>query len=195
MTRGLAVGFTLLLLVFGFGCGGRQGPPAPGDSQGAIPDLRGRQVMVLPVQNLVGVEPSLTPDPELGHALRARGGEVEWVFPPEMETMLRRSPGVRAQIRNLPVGVFLQAEVRRIGDPLYGHIRRLAGLTGAEVALLPVELRFSGDEYQIGAAIVDPRSGRVLWYGIVAGGPGRAQDPGTLASAIDALARTLLPWG
>lgn len=151
--------------------------------------------MVLPVQILAGVDPSLTPDPELGHALRSRGGEVQWVFPEEMEGMLRRSPGVQAQLRNLPVGMFLQAEVRRIGDPLYGNLRRLAGLTGAEVALLPVELRFRDDAYQTGAAILEPRSGRVLWYGIVGGDQGQAQDPGTLASAIDALARTLLPWG
>lgn len=152
--------------------------------------------MVLPVQLQVGVPQGLLVDPELAHALRTRGEGVTWVFPPEIDEILERSPGVRTQTRGLPVHVFLQAEVNRIGDPLFGDILRLGGLTGADVALIPVELKYEGDgSYSIAAALIGTRSGRVSWYGIVGGNPGGATDPAALASVADRLARALLPFG
>ena len=40
---------TLLATVLTLGCGGNALAPSAATSEGAIPDLRGRQVMVLPV--------------------------------------------------------------------------------------------------------------------------------------------------
>ena len=92
--------------------------------------------------------------------------------------------------------MFLQAEVNRLGDPLFGTLVRLGGLTGAEVALLPVELRWREEgSYTLSAALVDVRSGRVAWYGVVEGLPGEMDDPGAVASATEALSRVLLPLG
>jgi hypothetical protein len=150
--------------------------------------------MVLPVQTLAGVAPSLDPDAEMVHALGARGEGVLFSFPEELDAVLQRSPGVQARTRGLPVGAFLRAEVERIGDPLYGDLRRLAALTGADVAFLPVEIRFAEGAYRIASALLDPRTGRVFWFGIIAGDEGSFEEPGTLASTMDALARTLLPW-
>jgi len=194
MPRAPSVRTVPLLLLLGTGCGGPKAPPTAGEARGAIPDLRGRTVMVLPPQSLAGVSSAVNPDAELVYALSSRGEEVLWVFPEEMEAILRRSPSVQARIRNLPVGFFLQAEVERIGDPLYGELRRLAALTGAEIALLPVELRYGDGAYRIAAALLDPRTGRVYWYGIIAGNPGPPEDPGALASTTDSLAQALLPW-
>ena len=178
------------------GCASHEAPPGPGEARGPVPDLRGLTVMVLPVQLQTSVPQGVEPDPELAHALRSRGAAVSWVLPPELEDALERSPSVRAQLRNLPVRVFLQAEVNRIGDPLFGNLIRLGGLTGADVALIPVELRF-GDpgRYELGAALIGIRSGRVLWYGIVEGDPGEAEDPAALASVADVLAKVILPLG
>jgi hypothetical protein len=113
-----------------------------------------------------------------------------------MDDRLARSPGVSARIRDLPVGVFLRAEVERIGDPLYGDLRRLSALTGAGLALIPVELRYADvGAYRITAALVSLRSGRVNWLGVVEGEAGVADDPGALASAAERLARAVLPFG
>jgi hypothetical protein len=131
----------------------------------------------------------------MAHALGARGEGVLFTLPDELDALLRRSPGVQARTRSLPVGMFLRAEVERIGDPLYGDLRRLAALSGADVAFLPVEIRFAEGAYQVASALLDPRTGRVLWFGIIAGEEGSFENPGTLASTMDALARTLFPWG
>jgi hypothetical protein len=152
--------------------------------------------MVLPVQLQSGVPQGLPADLELAHALRTRGEGVSWVFPPEIDEILGRSPGVSAQTRGLPVQMFLQAEVNRVGDPLFGQLLRMAGLTGADVALIPVELKYGPDGFfSIAVALIGTRTGRVSWYGVVGGNPGGVDDPAALASAADRLARALLPFG
>ena len=185
---------TLLLtvLVLG-GCARSTRPLQPGEGRGNLPDLRGQRVLVLPVQLQAGVPQGLEPDFELAHALRTLGTQTQWDFPPDLERALRRSPGVNAPMRDLPVGFFLVAEVDRIGDPLYGDIRRLAAFTGADVALLPVELRY-GEEgaFRLTAALISVRTGRVGWFGVVQGAPGGAEEPASLATVADALARAVL---
>jgi len=152
--------------------------------------------MVLPVQLKAGLPESLTVDAEVAHALRVRGGEVSWVFAPELDEILQRSPGVQARTRGLPVQIFLQAEVERVGDPLFGNLVRLAALTGADVALIPVELAYSDTgSFRIGAALIATRTGRVSWYGVLEGAQGDLENPGTLASVAETLARALLPFG
>jgi len=185
-----------LALLLVWNCGPPPAPPGPGESRGVIPDLRGWTVMVLPVQLRTGVSQGILADPELAHALRTRGEGVTWVFPPEMDEILQRSPGVPAQIRGLPVQIFLQAEVNRVGDPLYGYLLRLAGLTGSDVALIPVELKYGENgAYLIAATLIDTRTGRVSWYGVIEGTAGEAQSPAALASVAEMLARALLPFG
>lgn len=188
-------GASALVALLLSGCAGTGAPPEAGGSQGTPPDLRGRRVMVLPVQQQAGF--TGTVDAELAFQLRDREPAVEWVMPDAIQERLDRSPGIQAEIRGLPVGVFQQAEVRRIGDPLYGQLRRMSALVDAPVALLPVRAatRPVGDGevvIRLLAALVDVRSGRVLWFGVEEGRPGPADDPAALASAVDALARSLL---
>jgi hypothetical protein len=184
------------LALFSVACASHQVPPGPGEARGALPDLRGFKVMVLPVQLQAYVPQGVQPDPELAHALRSRGPGVSWILPPDLDDALSQSPSVPARIRDLPVQIFLQAQVNRVGDPIFGHIVRLRGLTGADVALIPVELRYGeAGSYQLAAAVVDTRSGRVYWYGVVQGAPGEAEDISALASVSEALARVILPLG
>ena len=185
-----------LAVIVASNCGPPPEPPGPGEARGLIPDLRGSTVMVLPVQLKTGVPQDILVDPELAHSLRTRGEGVSWIFPPELDDILRRSPGLQTQIRNLPVHVFLQAEVNRIGDPLFGHLVRMAGVMGANVALLPVELSYGeAGAYLLSAALVEVRTGRVSWYGVLEGAPGEEGTPGALASATEMLARVILPFG
>jgi hypothetical protein len=184
----------LVVLWMACGGGGRVEPPGPGSSTGTPPDLRGVRVMLLPTQSVRGI--ATDPDPEIRFAVSQRGSQVLWSYPDDLRRALARSPGMGVDIDALAVGGFLRAEVRRVGDPLFGDLRRLAALTDARAALIPVEVRRAGGEgdqaVEIAAALIHVDTGRVLWFGVVEGRPGAADDPGSLASAAETLARTLV---
>ncbi len=186
---------TTVLIAGLTGCGGKAPPPAPGTSQGTPPDLRGSRVMVLPVQDNRGVPGDL--DAEIAFALGDRGKGVDWIFPAELERALDRSPGLDASLHGLPVGMFEAGEVRRIGDPLYGQLRRLSAVVDGAIALIPVSATLQPTPegpaaLRLSATLVHVRTGQVLWFGVVEGDPGGPDDPRVLASAGDRLARTLL---
>jgi hypothetical protein len=171
--------------------------PTAGASRGVIPDLFGVPVMVLPVQATRGVAGDASA--ELVYALRTRGQGVRWIMPDTMRAWLGRNPTLDVPLDALPVGVFLRTQVDRLGDPMFGYLRRLNALTGAQVALIPVEVRYRAATaerpggVELVAALVNAESGRVGWFGIVEGEAGEASSPRALASAADALARRLLP--
>ena len=178
-------------------CGGPTPPPGPGTVSGYPPDLRGRRVLVLPVQQVLGVRGDA--DAELAFGLRGRGARVEWIFPDEVDEVLARSPGLLADTRGLPVGQFLQAEVRRVGDPLFGQLRRLSALVDAEAVLLPVQASVeaqpaSDPTVRFWTALIEARTGRMLWFSVLDGAPFRPEDPRGLATAVDVVARSLLPY-
>ena len=171
--------------------------PAPeaGTSLGTPPDLRGTRVMVLPVQENRGVPGD--PDAEIAFALKGRSRGIEWAFPPELTRALERSPGLDTDSHGFPWPVFEEAEVRRVGDPLYGQLRRLAAVVDAQVALIPVRASLEADSVgaqavRLSAALIQVRTGRVLWFGVAQGDAGAPRDPRALASTVDRLARTLL---
>jgi len=176
-------------------CAHTSAPPEPGTSQGTPPDLRGSRVMVLPLQDNRGVEGDV--DAELAFGLNERGRGVEWILPAKLQDALDRSPGLSTSLHGLAVGNFEAAEVRRVGDPLYGDLRRLSALVDGEVALIPVSATAQPDStgavaVRLATALVHVRTGRVLWFGVVQGDAGPPEDPRALASAVDRLARTLL---
>ncbi len=170
--------------------------PSPGNTRTLPPDLRGQTVMVLPVQSEAGVGGDA--DAELAFAIGAVDSEVTWVFPPRLEAALERSPGLDARTTGLPVAIFLRTEVQRVGDPLYGYLRRLAAVVNADVALIPVLVAPGPPDengqaaLEASVAMISVRSGRVLWFGVVEGEVGELGSPGVLASAMERLARRLL---
>ena len=151
--------------------------------------------MVLPAQIVDGVPEPV--DPEIVFALREHGEGIDWVMPDEIRRQVDRTPGMDLKVDALPVGVFLRAEIERIGDPLFGYIRRLAALTDADLAVIPVQVRYrTADEettsaVEIVTTVLDAVSGRVYWTGVVDGDEGPADDLGTLASTANNLARRL----
>ena len=186
-----------LVLTLG-GCGGRGSAPEAGAPSRGVPSLMGTRVMVLPVQGAVDVSGDL--DAELNYALQARDG-VQWIPAEEVRAAVDRSPALRAPLDALPVEQFLQVEVRRIGDPLYGMLRRAAALTDAQVALIPVQVRERPDlpetpgAVEVRVALIELITGRVLWYGVEQGRPGAGNDPAAVATAMEAMARRLVPAG
>jgi hypothetical protein len=201
VTRSRTIAAALFVtLVTAAGCGAfnrSAEAPTAGVSRGGVPSLRGVQVMLLPVQSTRGVAGNV--DAELADALGARGGGVRWLMPPALRAMLARSPALDVQLDALPVGVFLQAQVDRIGDPLYGQLRRLAAISDGRLALIPVEVRHRPDApdrpgaIEVVATLLDTSNGQVFWFGVVEGDPGDGNDPRALATAAEALARRLLP--
>lgn len=178
-------------------CSSRGAPPSAGDRLPPPPSLRGATVMVVPVQYVRGI--SGDADAEIAFALRESGGRVEWVFPDEIRRALARSPGVEVRLDALAVDDFRVREVERIGDPLYGELYRLAALTDAHVGLVPIlaSRRAATPErpaaVEITAALIHPRSGRVLWFGVVDGPLTDGDEARSLAGAAQSLARALLP--
>jgi hypothetical protein len=172
-------------------------PPPP-------PDLTGATVMVLPVQpgDWVGggrrrPAPAAL-EAELAYWLEERAPRVRWTFPPALEKALARSPALDIRLRELAVSSFLRMEVERIGDPLYGDLRRLGALADARYALVPVAANYVeyGDgpgHVEVAAALIDTIGGAVLWFGVVKGESGPADDPAAAATAAAALARALFP--
>ncbi len=177
-------------------CGNKTAPPpAPGTVRGTPPDLRGRRVVVYPVQQNYGVAGD--PYAELVFGLQDRSRDVDWVLAQEVDEILDRSPSVSARIRGLPVGNFLAAEVRRVGDPLYGDLRRVSALVDAEVVLLPVQAAVTaepgeGSKVTLTVTLIEPRTGRVAWFAILQGVEHDPGDPRGLASAVEEVARRLL---
>jgi hypothetical protein len=196
--RAVAPALAAVALLVSAACGGNAPPPQPGQGFGAPPDLRGSRVVLMPAQEVIDVAGD--PDAELAYTLSDIGREVDWIFEEEVLEVLERSPAIQARTRGLPVGVFTRAQVQRIGDPLYGELRRIAALVDAQAIVLPVRVTFEADESVEGSmprvrftvALIDPRSGRVLWFGIEEGGDFPRADPRGLASAAEEVALTLL---
>src|SRR5688572_16652747 len=137
-------------------------PPEPGSIRGVAPDLRGTRVLLLPIQQNLGIAGD--PDAELAYGLETRGQGIVWITADEVDEMLARSPGMQTRTRGLPVGIFVQAEVERIGDPLFGELRRIAALVNAEAIVLPVQAALAtvpGEDPRVRmwTALIDVRSG------------------------------------
>ena len=100
---------TLLATVLMVGCGSAE-PPVAGSSLGFVPDLRGRRVMVFPVQNQLGVPGDATS--EIDFVLRTEGEGVEWILPTSAAALVHRpvKPGATRTLCN-----------RRLVRPLRGH--------------------------------------------------------------------------
>lgn len=180
-------------------CGGRRvEPPSPDQPQAAPPDLTGQRVMVLPAQPAAGSSTVGAPvpglDEEVAFWLAESAPRVEWVFPPEIERALARSPSLDIHIDALPVGSFHRARVERIGDPLFGDLRALNALVNARYALVPVAAGYvpdtaGGGRVEMNVALIDTIGGRVLWFGAVAGDAAAAGAAEGVASAARSLAR------
>lgn len=193
------LGGWLLLLLVTASCALRSpsGPPEPGWERGAAPDLTARTVLVLPVQEgtLAG-EPL---DREIAFALRSRGGDrVTWRDTSDLDGITAGAGAMSVDPFGLDVGTFHRGEVERVGDPLYGEQYRLAAFTGADLVLLPIEAHTREQEggdpsVVLNAALLEPRSGRVLWQGILEGASAPEGSPAAAASAAERLAARLLP--
>lgn len=182
------------------GCGGGASPESGvSPTYGFIPDLRGTSVLVFPVQLVSGGIRRDILNRELAFAAEERG--AEWLLPDDLEKALARSPGVDVQLENLPVGQFLQREVERVGDPMFGYFIRLSALTGGRIAVVPVSAQSTEADlygevgWSISVALIDSTEGWVIWYGTVEGERGPPGSPQLGATLASTLVEKLQPSG
>lgn len=187
-------------------CGGgkigpRAAPPAP--TAASAPALRGGTVMIFPVQN--GSVPSndataqrfpadrAAVDAELTYWFKQHGSAARWLLPETLDRTIARSPTLNIEVRNLAVGAFQRAQVKRIGDPLFGDLARLAAVLSANVAVVPVAAEYIGADaasavLNIATAVIDPTDGDVIWFGVIAGTERGAASGAAIASAAQVFA-------
>lgn len=182
----------------------RQAPPTADSPKPRAPSLAGRSVLVLPAQPAPGVPRNartgeVVPgfDAELAYWLEDQGPRVDWTLPPEIRASLERNAMLNIDIDALAVGSFHVAQVKNIGDPLLGDLRRLAALLDARWALVPVAVgyvpRVEGGRAEAAVALIDTYGGQVLWYAVMAGEPGAEGSGDVAASLARSIAQTLLP--
>jgi hypothetical protein len=181
-------------------------PPVPAAS--TAPVLIGETVMIFPVQrgsvpvadtsarHFVVAQEKL--DAELAYWLPQLANGVRWVLPEQIQRAITRSPTLQIDIHNLGVGAFQRAQVKRVGDPLYGDLRKLSAVLDARVAVIPVAAELIGASpqtarVQVATAVIDALGGHVLWFGVIESDTAaRGADAG-VASVAQALARTFAP--
>lgn len=181
--------------------------PAPLSGAQSAPVLTGVHVVLFPVQQ--GRVPAADAtlhhwpvdrdalDTEIGYWLTQNKAAATWTLPPAIERALQRSPGLDVDPHNLAVGLFQRARVERIGDPLFGDIRKIAAVSDAQLAVIPVAAEFVGASEQtahleIATAIIK-MDADVLWFGVIAGTEHGANSGAAIASAAQAFAQAFAP--
>lgn len=160
--------------------------------------------MVFPVQDgsVLSADPLLrhwsidraTLDAEIAYWLPQLAPKTKWVLPELIDRVLARSPSLAIDPRALAVGSFQRAQVRRIGDPLFGDLRRLAAVLDAQLAVVPIAAEYLGPEpaaaaATVSAAVINALDGTVIWFGVIEGTEKGIKAEGTIAAAAQAFAR------
>jgi hypothetical protein len=182
---------------------------------GALPiaSIAGQTVTVLPI-TMVTAEPALKrdslyakyrdrafalawADSTVGAALVERGPEVQWVLPPQLRHLARRSPGMVKDPDTYGQAIVRSSRYKdknkELPEPLRGNLRNLVAVAGGRFALVPAALVLDrgADSAAIRATLTlvltDARAGRVLWR-TAASGQGATPD-----AALDAALATALP--
>jgi hypothetical protein len=197
--------FSATLLALMTACGGarqRAAPPEP--TTRPAPVLTGYKVMLFPTQRgsvpVADTQKQHFPlnaeklDAEIAYWLPELARSVNWVMPNTLQRAVERSPTLGVDIRNLSITSFQRAQVKRIGDPLFGELRGLAAVLETRIAVIPVAAELIGQTRadargQVATAVIDTFDGTVLWFGVLEGDAGTQGDDAALASAAQAFAR------
>jgi hypothetical protein len=182
--------------------------PLPAVTPLATGPLAGQTIAVLPL-TLVVADPAIESDSlyaryrdrraGLLHAdslineqIQARSPEVNWIFPPRLRKIARRSAGFVEDPDQMGQAVLRSPGFTKVPDPLRSSLRGLVALVDGRYALVPAALGFGPEPNgQIRAdltlVLADARSGKVLWRSL-AYGRGASPD-----QALDAAVAAVLP--
>jgi hypothetical protein len=180
-------------------------PPVPTLATGA---LVGQTIAVLPI-TLVVADPALESDTLylpyrerragllradslVSAGVQARGPEVNWIFPPELRKIARRSAGFVEDPDQMGQAILRAPNLKKVPDPLRSSLRGLVAVAGGRMALVPASLGFGpepGGQIRADLTLVlaDCRNGNILWRS-VAYGRGASPD-----QALNAAVAAVLP--
>jgi hypothetical protein len=170
--------------------------------------LAGQQVAVMPL-TLMAADPTLQSDSLyapyrdrrtallwadslIGEAFAGRAPEVQWVLPPKLRKLARRSPGLVNDPDQMGQAMLRAPKMREIHDPLRSSLRNLMAVVGGRVVMVPAALGFAllSDRRvhaDLSLVAADTCSGKVLWRS-QAGGYGATPD-----AALQAALTSVLP--
>ncbi|HYW11033.1 MAG TPA: hypothetical protein VE871_03725 [Longimicrobium sp.] len=190
-----------LLAVVTAACGGKA-KPAPGQVAPAVAvapmDLGGQRVLILPVQASAGLQ--FTREDvtnELVSALRGRDTRTQWIDPARLRRSLASSPNFAPDPAALPNDRYEMYGQRRIDGGLADAVRRYMALTEARLVVIPRSaVLVSPDSapafVRMSAALVDARTGLLVWWGEADGTPAPADDRALIVSAAEAMAARMV---
>lgn len=188
-------------LVFALPLRAQQVPMLPVPSEA----MAGEQVAVMPL-TLMATDPGLQSDSSfalyrdrraaltradslIGEAFVGRAPEVNWVLPPALRKVARRSPGIVNDPDQMGQAQLRAVKLKAIPDPLRSSLRNLMAVVGGRVVMVPAALGFTADSGRVRAELslvaADTRSGRILWRSLALG-RGPTLDA-ALTSALDAV--------
>ena len=189
------------LLAFADGVRGKEQPP-PGQPAPAVAvapmDLGGQRVLILPVQASSGLQFNREQvTTELISALRARDTRTQWIDPARLRRSLASSPNFAPDPAALPNDRYEMHGQRRIQGGLADAIRRYMALTEARLVVIPRTATLVSPDsapafVRLNVAVVDARTGFVIWYGEADGQPAAPDDRALIATAAEAMAARLV---
>lgn len=189
-----------LVVLAAAACGGKKPPPG-----GVVPavsvapmDLGGQRVLILPVQASSGLQfnREVITD-EIIAAIRARDTRTQWIDPARLRRSLASSPNFAPDPAALPNDRYEAWGDRRIQGGLADAVRRYMALTEARLVVIPRSAVLmtpdSGAAFvRLSAAVVDARTGLLVWWGEADGRPAAPDDRALITSAAEALAVRLV---
>jgi hypothetical protein len=192
----------LAMLLSAAACGGKKPPPggvAPAVSVAPM-DLGGQRVLILPVQASSGLQfnREIITD-EIVAALRARDTRTQWIDPARLRRSLAQSPNFAPDPAALPNDRYEVYGDRRIQGGLQDAVRRYMALTEARLVVIPRSATLITPDsgaalVRLNVAVVDARTGFVVWWGEADGRPAAPDDRALITSAAQALAvRLVIP--
>ncbi|HEV3052030.1 MAG TPA: hypothetical protein VGX50_17100 [Longimicrobium sp.] len=190
----------LAVLVSAAGCGGKKPPPGgitPAVSVAPM-DLGGQRVLILPVQAASGLafNREIVTD-EIVAAIRARDTRTQWIDPARLRRSLAQSPNFAPDPAALPNDRYEVHGDRRIQGGLQDAVRRYMALTEARLVVIPrsavlITPDSGGAFVRLSAAVVDARTGLLVWWGEADGHPAEPGSRALITTAAQALAARLV---
>jgi hypothetical protein len=167
-----------------------QPKPLPAVQTLATGQLAGQTIAVLPI-TLVVADPTLESDTIyqpyrerraallradslVGIGLQTRGPEVNWVLPPELRKIARRSAGFVDDPDQMGQAVLRSPNMTKVPDPLRSSLRELVAVVDGRIAMVPASVGFGPEPNgQIRAdltlVLADCRNGKILWRSLAYG--------------------------
>jgi hypothetical protein len=188
-------------------------PPLPPTRALATAALAGQTIAVLPL-TLVAADPELESDSLysfyrdrrtallradslVGKGFQERSPEVNWVLPPQLRKIARRSAGFVEDPDEMGQAILRSPGMDKVPDPLRSSIRGLVALAGGRMALVPAAVGFGPEpdgrvRADLSLVLTDSRSGKVLWR-TLAYGRGSSPDAALTAAVAAVLPVTAGP--